>query len=116
MSYIDVTPEPAASAARATANTAPTWSSWASASETALRSSASSSDDSIVTPAFQTYLQDINPRMKSLSALAEEQGVALGSAVQIGIDGDHAATMDLQGAQSGAQTYAPVVTRPINEN
>lgn len=114
MNYIDVTPDPASSAARATANTAPTWDSWASSTASTLRSIASHSKDSVVTTAFETFLDDVDPRVKSLSALAERQGVNLGSAVQSAIDGDHTTAQEQQGAYSSASGNAPMISRPLN--
>lgn len=111
MGYIDIdlVPDPAASAARATARTRPTWDSWAGTTTRTLRSIATSSRDSQVTGAFETFLQDVNPRVQALPALAEKQGVDLGSAVHIAVDADHQAASDLK-----PLTQRPLVNRPIN--
>lgn len=114
MTYIDIQPDPAASAARNTAGTAPTWESWASTSEQTLRTTATSAKDSVVTSAFETYLQDLNPRIKSMADLAEKQGVDLGWVVQYGLDGDDQAAADQRPAATTANENAPVVSRPVN--
>ncbi|MDN5854412.1 MAG: hypothetical protein L0K86_16490 [Actinomycetia bacterium] len=114
MTYIDIEPDPAASAARNTAATAPTWESWASTSEQTLRTTATSAKDSVVTTAFETYLQDLNPRIKSMADLAEKQGVDLGWAVQYAIDGDDQAAADQRPAEASATNNAPALRRPVN--
>ena len=114
MTYIDVVPEPAEGAARNTANTAPTWASWASATTGTIESAATSSKDSVVTQAFQTFHDDIKPRVNSLSTLAEKQGVDLGSAIQLAYDGDDQANADQQPALNGSTGLEPMVTRPVN--
>lgn len=114
MTYIDIEPDPASTAARNTAKTAPTWESWAGTSEQTLRTAASSAHDSVVTGAFETYLEDLNPRMKSLATLAEKQGVDLGVGVQALIDGDHGANNDLNPALTTASAQTPILNRPVN--
>ena len=114
MTYIDVVPDVASSAARNTANTSQSWDSWASSSEQTLRSTATSAKDSVVTTAFETYLQDLNPRIKSMADLAEKQGVDLGTSVQYAIDGDHQAGAEQRPAEASLANQAPAVSRPIN--
>lgn len=114
MTYIDVVPDVASSAARNTANTSQTWDSWATSSEQTLRTTATSAKDSVVTSAFETYLQDLNPRIKSMADLAEKQGVDLGWAVQYAVDGDHQAGADQKPAEASASENAPAVRRPVN--
>lgn len=112
--YIDVEPDPTATAARNTANTSPTWESWAGNSEQTLRTAASSANDSVVTKAFETYLEDLNPQLKSLAVLAEKQGVGLGMGVQALIGGDDNGHTDLSPALSAASQQPPLLNRPLN--
>jgi len=114
MTYIDVVPDVAASAARNTANTSKTWDSWASSSASSLRTVATSAKDGVVGGAFESYLADINPRLKSMADLAEKQGVDLGWSVEYAIDGDEQAAAEQGPAQASATSQAPAVRRPIN--
>ncbi|UPK75445.1 hypothetical protein MU582_02080 [Nocardioidaceae bacterium SCSIO 66511] len=115
MNYVDITPDPASSAARNTANTAPTWATWASGATNTLDNAAISSKDSVVTRAFKTYYEEVKPRVEKLSQLAEKQGVDLGSAVQAAIGGDEQSRLDLQPALNlTTQQQGPALTRPLN--
>ncbi|MGH3503109.1 MAG: hypothetical protein ACRDQA_19775 [Nocardioidaceae bacterium] len=114
MTYIDVTPGPAASAARATAATSGPWESWAARSEKALRGAASSSRESVVTAAFESYLGDLNPRLKSVANLAEGQGVNLATAVNLATDTDRAAQSGQNDVLAGSESLNGTVSRPIN--
>lgn len=112
MNYIDVNPAPVAAAARATAATEDSWDGWANRSEQALRSAASGSAESVVTAAFETYLGDLNPRLKSVAHLAKSQGVNLAQAVNTAVDSDIQGNHDLSPALTMSQS--PTYSRPIN--
>lgn len=113
MSFIELNPEVVASAGQATAATAGEWEAWAGASETALRNSADSALDPVVTPAIEGFLAAINPKLKGMAPQADALGVNATSASHTMSNSDSESTGQLTAYGSQVQGQASVLSRPI---
>jgi len=114
MSYVELNPEPAAGAARATADTQPVWDGWASGSVSALHDAAAESRESIVTAAFGSYADEISPKLRSIAHQVGRQAANLATAVDTAVDSDIDAGAGQQPAQQTTSDMQTMVNRPIN--
>lgn len=113
MSYVALNPEAVVAAGQATAATAGSWEAWAGASETALRNSADSALDPVVTPAIEGFLAAINPTMKGMAPRADTLGGNATSASHTMSNGDSESASQLTAYGSQVQAQASVLSRPI---
>ncbi|MGA8115358.1 MAG: DUF6507 family protein [Actinocatenispora sp.] len=113
MSYLDMHPDPVSRAGRNTAETATDWETWAGHSETLLRNAASGSGHGVVANAFETFLSDINPLLKSVAAQATLQGTNAAYASKTVADGDLQGAADLRRAGTELGGTHTVLSRPI---
>lgn len=113
MSFVELNPEIVAASGVNTAATAGSWEAWAGASETALRNSADSAQDPVVSPAIEGFLAAINPKMKGMAPLADALGVNATSASHTMSNSDSESTGHLSAYGSQVQAQASVLSRPI---
>lgn len=113
MSFVELNPENVVAAGNATAATAGEWEAWAGASESALRTSASSAMDPVVTPAIEGFLASINPAMKSMAPRANNLGVNATSASHTMSNSDGESTQLLSSHGDTVQAQSSALSRPI---
>ena len=114
MSDVELNPDPAAGAARATAATEPAWEGWASRSISALHDAASESRESVVSAAFSSFAEELTPQLRTVASLVGQQASSLATAVDTAVDADMQSAGAQQPADAATSELSSVVSRPIN--
>lgn len=112
--YLDVHPEPVISAGNNTARTSSDWASWASHSEALLRGAAGGARQGKVSGAFETYLSQWNPTLRTLPVRAENLGTHAVSATTAVDNADAEGATTLGTQTSAGQQQAGPLSRPVN--